>query len=169
MRRCRKWDRRGCITPKKGKKMTTGIATEAGFGWTEADEAAVRAVPDRIRDAWGAHDAAAFAAAYTSDATMILSGDRYFQGRPSILQAIKHSFAGDHKGTTLLQNIVNFRVIGPQTAVLITDGGVLAPGETVPAHERELRATWVIAKENGEWLVAAYHNGRPAGEQLRGV
>jgi uncharacterized protein (TIGR02246 family) len=149
--------------------MTTSDVTDARLGWTEADKAAVRAVPDRVRDAWAANDPEAFAGAYTSDATMILSGDRFFHGRPMILQAIKHSFSGDHAGTKLLQNIVNFRVIGPETAVIITEGGVLAPGETVPARERELRATWVIAKENGEWLVAAYHNGRPAEDQLRGV
>ena len=149
--------------------MTTSNVTETRFGWTEADEAAARAVPDRVRDAWAANEPDAFANAYTSNATMILSGDRFFQGRPMILQAIKQSFAGDHKGTTLLQNIVNFRVIGPETAVIITEGGVLAPGETVPAPERELRATWVIAKEDGEWLVAAYQNGRPAEQQLRGI
>jgi uncharacterized protein (TIGR02246 family) len=41
--------------------------------------------------------------------------------------------------------------------VLITEGGVLAPGETVAA-ERLIRATWVVAKQDNGWQLAAYHN-----------
>lgn len=149
--------------------MTTSNVAETALDWTEADKTAVRAVPDRIRDAWAANDAEAFAAAYTADATMILSGDRFMKGRAQILQEVKASFAGGHKGTTLLQNIVDARYIGANTAIVITDGGVLAPGETKPHPEREIRATWVIAKEDGEWRIAAYQNSRNADGKLPGA
>jgi uncharacterized protein (TIGR02246 family) len=149
--------------------MTASNTTEDTFELTATDLAAVKAVPDRISDAWDANDHRAFAAAYTDSATMILSGDRFVRGRAEILTEVERSFATAHKGTSLVQNIVDVRGTGPDSAVLITDGGVLAPGETTVAPEREIRATWVLTRQRGEWLIAAYQNTRNADGKLPGA
>lgn len=134
-----------------------------------AEESAARAVVERIGKAWEVHDADGFADTYTVDASMILSGDRYLKGRETIRHDITQQFKSAHRGTTLLQDIVDVRFLSSDCAVLITEGGVLAPGETEPAEERALRATWVVVKENGEWLIAAYQNNRRADQKLPGT
>jgi len=140
----------------------------ANIGGT-LDESAVREVVDNIAKAWEANDADAFADAYTEDASLILSGDRYFIGREVIRQALAQVYKAGHKGTTLLQNIVDIRFLGSDAAVAITEGGVLAPGETEPAEERAIRATWVFEKQNGTWFIAAYQNTRNADGTLPGT
>jgi len=128
----------------------------------QADEAAVRSVVDRVDRAWADGDAEAFAAACTEPGTMILSGDRYFRGRPQIHDQMSMALAGPLKGTALTGRIVDLRFLAPGAAVLTTEGGILLPGETEADRERALRATWVVVKEQGQWLVAAYQNGRVA-------
>lgn len=136
------------------------------MGATEADEAAVRAVVDRINAAWADHDADAFADVYTDDATMVLSGDRFLRGRETIRTDLVREFQGRHRGTKLISDVVDLRFLGTDTAVMITEGGVLAPGESEPAPEREIRATWTCAKQDGEWYLAAYQNTRNAEGKL---
>jgi uncharacterized protein (TIGR02246 family) len=133
------------------------------------EDTAVRGVVDRIGKVWEAHDPDGFADAYTQDASLILSGDRYLKGREVIRAIITQQFKSAHKGTTLLQNVVDVRFLGPESAVLITEGGVLSPGETLPSAEREIRATWVLSKQAGDWLIAAYQNTRTADTTLPGA
>ncbi|TDO42056.1 SgcJ/EcaC family oxidoreductase [Paractinoplanes brasiliensis] len=133
------------------------------------DETAARAVVDNVGKAWADNNPDAFADAYTADGTMILSGDRFIQGREVIRAMAKQQFATAHKGTTLLQNVIDVRPVGEAGAVVITDGGVLAPGETAPHPDREIRATWVLEKQDGNWLIAAYQNTRNADGRLPGA
>jgi uncharacterized protein (TIGR02246 family) len=41
---------------------------------------------------------------------------------------------------------------------VVSTGGVLMPGETSVPPQRLVRATWVLARQDGAWLIAAYHN-----------
>jgi uncharacterized protein (TIGR02246 family) len=50
------------------------------------------------------------------------------------------------------------RYLGEDVAVVISEGGILMAGQTEPAAEGRVRATWVLAKRDGQWWVAAYHN-----------
>ncbi len=129
---------------------------------------AVRGVVDGIATSWAANDPHGFADAYTEDASMILSGDRYFSGREVIRKVIVGQFQTAHSGTTLLQNIVDMRFLSPETAVVITEGGVLVADETEPSADRAMRATWVITKEDDAWKIAAYQNTRNADQTLPG-
>ncbi|SDX62704.1 conserved hypothetical protein [Amycolatopsis xylanica] len=133
------------------------------------DETALRELVETVGKAWAANDGDAFADAYTEDATLTLSGDRFFAGREVIRAVLTQQFATAHKGTTLLQNITKVRPLGRDAAFVITEGGVLAPGETVPAPERAFRAIWVMVKEENTWLIAAYQNTRTADTTLPGA
>ncbi|WP_309116038.1 SgcJ/EcaC family oxidoreductase [Saccharothrix sp.] len=134
----------------------------------EATGVELKAVIDGVAEAWADNNPDRFADSYTADATMVLSGDRFFRGREVIRQVAVQQFKTAHKGTTLLQNIVDTKIISDDAAVVITEGGVLAPGQSVPSPERALRATWVFAKQDGKWLVSAYQNGRLADTPLPG-
>jgi uncharacterized protein (TIGR02246 family) len=111
----------------------------------EATGVELKAVIDGIAEAWADNNPDGFADLYTADATMVLSGDRFFRGREVIRKVAVEQFKTAHKGTTLLQNIVDTKVLSDDAAVVVTEGGVLAPGQSQPSPERALRATWVLA------------------------
>ncbi|SDQ31186.1 SgcJ/EcaC family oxidoreductase [Thermostaphylospora chromogena] len=122
------------------------------------DLTAVREVPQRVMDAWADNDADAFAAVFTADATMVLPGDVFVAGRDQIRAFMATAYAGPYRGTRVTGEPVSARFITPEVAVLVTKGGILAPGETEVAPARAVRATWVLAKQDGRWLLTAYQN-----------
>jgi uncharacterized protein (TIGR02246 family) len=125
---------------------------------TDADKSAVASVPGRIVAAWAAQDPAAFAAVFTEDGSMILPGV-YCKGRDGIRSFMAGAFDGPYRGTRVTGTPLAMNFLGSSAAVVVTEGGVLAPGETRVADERAVRATWVMVKDQGRWQLAAYHNG----------
>lgn len=130
--------------------MTTQILTEK-------DQAAVAAFPARIVEAWAKNDAEAFAAAFTEDATMVLPGV-FKQGRTEIGAYMAAAYDGFLKGTRVTGSPIALRPFSADSVLLITAGGVLFPGETEVAAERAIRASWLLARQDGEWLLTAYQN-----------
>lgn len=111
----------------------------------------------RIYDAWAAGDADAFADCYTPDATVAMPGS-YKGGREQVRTYMAAAFAGPLSGSTGVDEPMNVRILG-DTAVVVSEAGILMAGETeLPADRRRL-ATWVLVREAaGDWRVAAYHN-----------
>jgi uncharacterized protein (TIGR02246 family) len=115
-------------------------------------------VPGRIVSAWARQDADEFAGVFTEDGTMILPGNVYLKGRGSIREYMKAAFEGSYKDTRVTGQPVDVRALSGDVAVLVTQGGVMAPGETALADKSAIWATWVITKQEGGWLLAAYQN-----------
>jgi uncharacterized protein (TIGR02246 family) len=127
-------------------------------GPTPADQAAVWAIPQRIVAAWAENDADAFADVFADDGTMILPG-LYRNGRESIRAFMAEAFAGPYKGTRVTGQPINIKFLGREAVLLITMGGVLAPGESEVSNSRAIRASWLVAKQpDGQWRLAAYQN-----------
>jgi uncharacterized protein (TIGR02246 family) len=110
-----------------------------------------------VYDAWADNDADAFAALYTADATVVQPGI-HKKNKEDIRSTMAAGFAGPLKGSRVLDEPQSIRLIGPDAAIVVTEGGVLMAGETELPSERLVRATWVLAKEAGQWYVAAYQN-----------
>ncbi|GII02081.1 SgcJ/EcaC family oxidoreductase [Planobispora takensis] len=126
---------------------------------TTIDETtAIRQVPQRIIAAWAANDGDAFAEVFTEDATLILPGDIYVAGREGIRAFMGFAYSGPLKGTRVAGEPLSARFVTEDVAVLVTRGGVLHGEETEVAPERAIRATWVLAKQDGQWLITAYQN-----------
>jgi uncharacterized protein (TIGR02246 family) len=121
-------------------------------------QAALAAVPQRITEAWAANDASAFAKVFTEDATMVLPGDVFKKGRADIEAFMAAGYAGPYKGTNVTGVPVDAKLLNDDAAALVTLGGVLQPGETEISRSATIRATWILAKQDGEWLISAYHN-----------
>lgn len=134
------------------------MANSSNSSTISADQAAVREVPGRIMAAWAANDAEAFAAVFTEDATMILPGGVFVTGRDEIRSFMAAGYAGPYRGTRVFGEPVSVKFLGPDASVVITKGGVLAPGETEVAPERAVRAMWILRKQGDQWLITAYQN-----------
>ncbi|MFE7131871.1 SgcJ/EcaC family oxidoreductase [Streptomyces sp. NPDC057638] len=124
---------------------------------TDEDRAAIAALPQRVVAAWAAQDADAFAEVFTPDGTMIIPGV-FQQGREAIRSFLAQAFQGPFKGTRVTGTPVDLRFAGAESGILITRGGILAPGESEPSAERAVNASWVVIKRDGRWLLAAYQN-----------
>ncbi|GAB3885226.1 SgcJ/EcaC family oxidoreductase [Kibdelosporangium lantanae] len=122
------------------------------------DVAGVQDVPARFVAAWADNDADSFASVCTEDATMVLPGGIFLRSRDEIRDFMAAGFAGDYKGTRVTGTPVSVRFLAPDVAVLITEGGVLDPGDTTVTAKRAIRAIWVLSRTDESWLVSAYQN-----------
>ena len=121
------------------------------------NEGAVRETLRGVYDAWAANDADAFAASYVEDATVVLPGS-YKDGKNEVRNYMAAAFDGPLKGSQGIDEPQNVRFLDDNTAVVVSEAGILMAGESEPPDERRVRATWVLTKQDGKWLVAAYHN-----------
>jgi uncharacterized protein (TIGR02246 family) len=121
------------------------------------DNHEVLAVLDGIYNAWADNDADAFAGWFTEDATSARPGS-ISEDRASLRERMAQGFAGPFKGSRVLDEVQSVRLLGTDAAVVISRSGVLLAGhEAVPADTWVL-ATWVMTRQQGRWLIAAYHN-----------
>lgn len=120
------------------------------------DEAAIRSVLASIYQAWG-NDADAFVADYTEDATAILPGS-YRRSREEVRQSMADGFDSFLKGSTTKDKIQSIRFLGRDAAMVVSETGILFPGETEVPADRVANATWVLEKRGEKWMLAAYHN-----------
>ena len=120
--------------------------------------AEVQLVPSRIVAAWQAKDAEAFAAAFTEDGSMILPGGVYLTGRPAIREFMAEGFAGRYQGTRVTGTPMAYKPLADDVVLLLTEGGVLAEGESEVSAAESIRASWLLRRVDGRWLITAYQN-----------
>jgi uncharacterized protein (TIGR02246 family) len=139
---------------KESRTMTTtaGVTQEAA-----RDQEEIAAVPARMVAAWAAHDADAFADLFAEDGTLILPGV-YRRGRADIRSFMAAGFAGRYQGTTVTGQPIDLKPLGPGAVALLTVGGVIAPGQTELSSPEAIRASWILVKRDGRWVLAVYHN-----------
>jgi uncharacterized protein (TIGR02246 family) len=124
---------------------------------TDVDRRAVLAVIKAVYVAWEANDADAFVAVYLDDATVVQPGV-HKKNREEIRTTMAAGFGGPLKGSWVIDTPGNVRFVNDETAIVVSEGGIVFAGETTCPSERMVRATWVVAKRDGQWFVAAYHN-----------
>jgi len=122
-----------------------------------ADEAAIQAVLVDSYQAWAAGDAGAMVSNYTADATAIMTGSLR-ESRDVIREGMALGFAGPLKGSSTYNRQLGIRFVGRDGAIVVSESGILFPGETEVPDPRKVNATWVLEKRDGRWLIAAYHN-----------
>ncbi len=122
-----------------------------------ADDTAVFAALDGFYAAWAAYDPGQVARYYAHDATTIVPGS-VNRSRDEVRSFFAAGFQGRLKDTTVIDESRYIRFPTDGTAVVVTEGGILAAGEkTVPA-ERLVRATYVLVRQDGEWLITSFHS-----------
>ncbi|MEV0695581.1 SgcJ/EcaC family oxidoreductase [Streptomyces sp. NPDC050388] len=114
--------------------------------FTREDEKAVLSVAMRIQAAWAANDADAFADLFTENGSLLL-GDEQLTSREQIRAFMAAGFAGPYKGARVNGGPLLVTFLSDDTAMVITEGGIIPDGGTAVAPEREIRAMWVIVKD----------------------
>ena len=132
----------------------TSKTTTAG---ADTDRQAIRDVLARLYKAWEANDAEAFVADYTDDAIVIQPGV-YKKDREEIRTTMAAGFAGPLSGSRATDQPVGVRFLNDDTALVVSEGGILFPGQDSVASERMVRASWVLVRRGGAWLITSYHN-----------
>jgi uncharacterized protein (TIGR02246 family) len=124
---------------------------------TDTDCQAVVAVIQALYAAWEANDADEFVAEYLEDATVVQPGV-YKKDRQEIRTTMAAGFGGPLKGSRVIDTPTDVRFVSDETAIMVSEGGIVFAGETTCPSDRMVRATWVMSKRDGHWFVAAYHN-----------
>lgn len=109
------------------------------------DEKAVLTVPMRVQSAWAGKDADAFAGVF-AEAGSLLQYDDELTSREEIRAYMKAGFSGPFLHSEVSGRPLALRFLGDDVALLVELAGVLLPGETEVARERQFYATWVIRK-----------------------
>jgi uncharacterized protein (TIGR02246 family) len=123
---------------------------------SKADQQAVLDVLQGVYKAWEANDAEAFVADYLNDASVVQPGV-YKKDRQQIQSSMAGAFAGPLKGSRVIDQPQDVRLLSKDTAIVISEGGIVFPGQNAVPSEAMVRATWVLAKRDGRWSIAAYH------------
>jgi len=127
---------------------------------TTADEDAIRAIHQRMIDAWNAGDAAAFAAPFTDDADFIAFEGTHLKGRREIASFHHQIFDTVVKGTRLQGEVKFVRFPSPVLAVMHSGVRVTLQRQTEASPSRDSMQLTVVAKRGGEWRGEGLMNAR---------
>ena len=136
----------------------------------DQEVADIHEVVRKVQDGWNTGDGQAFAAPFAENADYIPVHGMHARGRAAIGEGHQQIFDTFYKGSNNTFTVEDVRFIRPDVAVahvhhhLRLQAPVKWPsGETV--RGAQARSTWVLTKDGGKWLVAAFHNTHIAGTQ----
>lgn len=124
------------------------------------DEAALRAIPQRLIDAWNSGDGARFAAPFSSRADFVAFEGTHLVGRTAIAAFHQQVFDDIVKGSRLSGAPKFVRFLRPDVAVLHSAVSVTLPGAAGPTPSRESMQLFVAVETGGEWQAEALLNAR---------
>lgn len=118
----------------------------------------------RIRSAWDAGDAPAYAREFADDATYIIFRGEALIGRDAIERSHATVFHRWQRGTKMAVRPVEVRSLAENVVSVVTVGGV-GKGKVIPFDKLQ---TFTFVKRGDRWLCAAFHNTRMNRASKRG-
>ena len=123
------------------------------------DEAAIRDVVKRYSEARNANDAKTLESLFVADADQLVSSGEWRRGRDALVKGVlASSTQTGGKRTTTVETV---RFLTPETAI-VDARYEIAGGAYV---ERKMWSSFVMAKTNEGWRIAAIRNMLPAPPQ----
>jgi uncharacterized protein (TIGR02246 family) len=132
----------------------------------DREKAAIEEMVKSIQEAWNAGDGKAFATPFAEDADYVVVNGMHIKGREAIGQGHQQIFDTFYKGSTNRLTLENVRFIQPDVAIAHVQAHLtFYEGENT--REATARSTWVLARDDGKWSIAAFQNTPivPPGEQ----
>jgi len=130
------------------------------------DVADISALYQQLLDGWNQRDAAAYAALFAEDASVIGFDGSQMNGRADIVAQIGQIFA-DHPTSRYVGKIREVRLLRPDAAILRAVVGMVPPGQSDLNPAVNAIQSLVAARQAGQWLIALFQNtpaqfhGRP--------
>ena len=125
-----------------------------------AEEAAVRALYQQLMDGWNQGSGDAFAAVFTEDGDLVGFDGTHLKGRQEIAPFHQQLFGKWMKGSRLVGQVKDVRLLHPDIAVMHAVGSTVMRGKSEPVPERDSIQTLVATRQDGEWRLAAFQNTR---------
>ncbi|WP_344006558.1 SgcJ/EcaC family oxidoreductase, partial [Isoptericola halotolerans] len=110
-----------------------------------------------LEASWAAHDAEAYGAAFTADATYTTFAGTHYVGRQDIVDSHAALFEDVLEGTRLDSSYLALRFLTHDVAVLTVRGDTYE-GDTPGTPTKVQTYTLVRADGDGSWSVAAFQN-----------
>jgi uncharacterized protein (TIGR02246 family) len=114
------------------------------------EEDAIRALLERLYDAWGRGDATAYAACFTDDSDYVTYNGVHLRGRQENEQFHGALFRGVLKGTKILATVEGLDFLSPEIALVRTLG----------VGRKQSRQTYVVVGCAGCWHIRLFQNTR---------
>lgn len=127
------------------------------------DVTAIRNIIQNEADTWNKGDAAGYSRDFSATGTFTNIRGEYFTGHAAFLKQHEVIFPGIFNHTTAQLDIESLQFVTRDVAVveaLTTVAGIVEPrpGMILDAKGRlRTRLLQVVARQNGEWKVVAYH------------
>jgi uncharacterized protein (TIGR02246 family) len=118
-------------------------------------EGAVLTAILRVRAAWDANDADAFADMFLTNGSMLV-GDTQYTDREQIRAYVREIFQGPAKGSRLTDEPLEIKLLTGTTALAVTQGGVIRDGSDTVDPADEVRSLWTAVKQDGDWRIASH-------------
>ncbi|GAA0547025.1 SgcJ/EcaC family oxidoreductase [Actinomadura livida] len=129
--------------------------------FANGEEGAVLTAPLRLRGAWDANDADAFADLFVENGSMLV-GDEQLTDKDGIRDYMSKAFAGGFKGSKLSEKPLEVKLLNDSVAVAIMEGGIVRPGDAEVPAGHAVRSVYVVAKRDGDWHIVS-HQTSPIG------
>lgn len=109
---------------------------------------------DRMRRAWDAGDASAFAEEFTDDATYVIFAGIVSRGRDEIRTDHVPVLERWQRGTRMSMRVLDVRVYGGDIAIVLTEGGI---GKGARIRHDKVQ-TYTLVRDGDRWRCAAFQN-----------
>jgi len=124
---------------------------------TSDDEAAVRALVERLEATWNAADPIGFAAEFTTDADFVNVRGDYHSGRDAVAAGHAGIWKSIYAGSTIRYSLARVREVAPGVLLAHLDALLRIPAGPF-AGEISAIPSIVLVREDGAWRIASFHN-----------
>jgi uncharacterized protein (TIGR02246 family) len=138
----------------------TDYTTSTARDVTPADDQELKALFQRLCQAWTNGDAAAYGACFTTDCDYVSFDGTRAHGRDQVIESHDKLFRGVLFGSALVGEVESIRYVATDVAVLHGTGSVLVAWRSELPKRRLTRNTMVAVRGPEGWRFTAIHNGR---------